>query len=106
MAEVRDGRSGILSYSQALEELRALVGRPVALETLIVRPADPEAKPEDLCWAEQGTLAAPEGPRSRFRILPDGDGLMMMQDRFHSAKRDGNELVIEVAAFEYRLTSI
>lgn len=95
-----------MSYEEALDELMVLVGGPVALEVLITRPADPNAKSGDLRWSEKGTLNAPEGPRSRFRILPDGSGLMMDSNRFRSARREGNELVIEVAAFEYRLSRL
>jgi len=95
-----------MSYEETLDALVALEGRPVALEVLITRPADPNAKPEDLRWTEQVTLDAPWGPRNRFQILPDGSGLMMDPNRFRSARREGNELVIEVAAFEYRLTII
>lgn len=50
-------------------------------------------------WARRGMVR-------RFRVLPNGDGLSMREDRFKSAHRDGGDLVVEIAAFRYRVRGL
>src|SRR4051794_17766111 len=97
-----------MSYAEALNALVALEGREVYLETLVIRPANRDARPEDLQWTESGVLydASRRPDRKRFGILPDGSGIFFWRERFKCALREGNELVIKVAAFEYRLSRL
>lgn len=113
-----------MTFEEAVGALLSLEGSPVALDGLITRPADPDAPPDSLRWTDTGMLRLDElerpteravdeaawwhrpRHRKRFRIRPGNSALLMWPEKFGSATWDGDGLVIDLAAFRYRLVPL
>lgn len=113
-----------MDFDAALAALASFDGLPVAVDGEITRPADPEAKPAYLRWSEAGVLMRKErtrptgravdeaawwfSPRDRrtFELSPGGSVVLMWRNKFVSAAWQGQSLVLNVAAFRYRIVRL
>ena len=113
-----------MNFAEVIEELQSLRSVPVALDSLVTRPAE-GMKEEFLRSTAVGFLALDEGEpasdrpvdeaawwsrrrsgRAIFRLDPDGGGILMWPDKFRGARWEDEALVIDVGAFRHRITRL
>jgi hypothetical protein len=112
-----------VDFDETLDALMNLEDVPVALDTLITKPAE-DLRPEDLRFTATGCLRlderelASERPvdeaawwvRAKdhqvFRVAPDGHGVLIGPKRFRSAEWSHGSLVIDTAALRYTVVPL